>query len=64
MTWLYVMKNKHEVFDIFCSFHNIIQTQFSTKLQILRSDNGGEYDNKQFHRYFQEHGLHHETSCP
>jgi hypothetical protein len=26
MTWLYVMKTKHEVFDIFRSFHNMIQT--------------------------------------
>ena len=37
--------------------------QFSVKLQILRSYNGGEYNNAQFHRYFQEHGLHHEISC-
>lgn len=63
MTWLYVMKNKHEVFEIFRSFHCMIKTQFSAKLQIVRSDNGGEYDNAQFHKYFQEHGLHHETSC-
>ena len=58
-----MLKNKHEVFEIFRSFHNMIQTQFSAKLQILRSDNGEEYDNAQFHIYFQEHGLHHETSC-
>ena len=57
-----MLKNKHEVFEIFRSFHNMIQTQFSAKLQILRSDNDGEYDNAQFHRYFQEHGLHHKAS--
>ena len=32
MTWLYVLKNKHEVFETFQSFHNMVQTQFSTKL--------------------------------
>jgi hypothetical protein len=29
MTWLYLMKNKDEVFSIFQSFHAMIQTQFS-----------------------------------
>ena len=62
MTWLSVLKNKHDVFETFQSFHNMIQTQFSAKLHILQSDNGGEYDNAQFHIYFQEHDLHHETS--
>ena len=47
MTWLYLMKSKNEVARIFCSFHTMIKTQFSTKLQILGSDNGGEYDNKE-----------------
>ncbi|XP_059659238.1 uncharacterized protein LOC132306059 [Cornus florida] len=63
MTWLYVMKNKNEVFGIFRSFHNMIKTQFSAKLQILRSDNGGEYDNNELREYFQAHGLCHETTC-
>ena len=64
MTWLYSLKHKHEVFEIFRSFHNLIQTPFSAKLLILWSDNGGEYDNEKFHKYFKEHGLHHETSFP
>ncbi|KAF5478513.1 hypothetical protein F2P56_005065 [Juglans regia] len=63
MTWLYVMKNKNEVFGIFRSFQNMIKTQFSAKLQILRSDNGSEYDNNELREYFQAHGLHHETTC-
>ena len=41
----------------------MVQTQFSTKIQILRSDNGGEYVNQRLHDYFQHHGLIHETSC-
>ena len=31
---------------------------------MLRSDNGGEYVNHQFHDYFNLHGILHETSCP
>lgn len=42
MTWLYLLKHKNETLS---AFHNMVLTQFSTKIQILRSDNGGEYDN-------------------
>jgi transposase InsO family protein len=42
----------------------MVQTQFSAKIQILRSDNGGEYINREFREYFQNHGLIHETTCP
>lgn len=63
MTWLYVMKNKNEVFGIFRSFHNMIKTPYSAKLQIILSDNGGEYDNNELRENFQAHGLHHETTC-
>lgn len=63
MTWLYLMKNKHKVFGIFQSFHNIIKTQFFAKLQIFWFDNGGEYCNNEFQEYFQAYGLYHETTC-
>jgi hypothetical protein len=64
MTWLYLMKNKDEVFSIFQSFHVMIQTQFSAKLRVIQSDNGSEYVNERFRTYFDHHGLIHETSCP
>ena len=56
-------KTKTEVFTIFQVFHAMVQTQFSTKIQILHSDNGGEFINHQFQTYFQHHGLVHETLC-
>ncbi|KAJ0939463.1 putative RNA-directed DNA polymerase [Helianthus annuus] len=51
MTWVYFLKHKSEVFDKFRLFYTMVQTQFKTNIQILRSDNGGEYVNtsmKQF----------------
>ncbi|CAL9000930.1 unnamed protein product [Prunus brigantina] len=42
----------------------MVQTQFSTKIQFLRSDNGGEYVNHDFVSFFQDNGLLHETTCP
>ena len=63
MTWLYLLKHKDEVFAIFQSFHTMVQTQFSAKIKILHSDNGGEYVNQQFQTYFNSHGILHETLC-
>ena len=57
------MKTKEEVFPIFQAFHTMIQNQFSAKIQVLRSDNGGEFVNQRFKAFFQQQGLLHETSC-
>ncbi|CAL2227071.1 unnamed protein product [Prunus armeniaca] len=64
MTWLYLMKNKNKVFSGFQSFHKQMKTQFNAQIQILRSDNGGEFVNHDFQTYFQQHGITHETTCP
>ena len=63
MCWIYFLKNKSEVFDVFVKFYNLIVTQFHAKPKILRSDNGGEYMNKQMENFFTTHGLIHQTSC-
>lgn len=61
MTWLYLLKLIDEVFIVFQSSHDMIQTQYFAKLQIFRFNNGEEYVNHQFRDYF--HNLQ-ETSCP
>jgi hypothetical protein len=63
MTWLYQLKTKDEVFTIFQAFHAMVQTQFSSTIKVLSSDNGGKFINHRFQAYFQQHGLLHETSC-
>ena len=50
-------------FFVFHLFHEMVKTQFSTTIRILRSDNGEEYINQEFRNYFIHHGLLHETSC-
>ncbi|KAJ9560780.1 hypothetical protein OSB04_005940 [Centaurea solstitialis] len=64
MTWIYFLKNKSEVFDKFISFFTMIQTQFKKPIQIVRSDNGGEYVNSQMKSFFQSKGIVHQTTCP
>ena len=64
MCWVYFLKHKSEVFDVFVKFYNMILTQFHAKPKILRSDNGGEYISVAMKQFFLDHGLVHQTSCP
>ena len=60
--WLFPMKNKSDVFSIFYDFHIKAERQFSTKLQSLQSDWGGEY--QALTAYLKNHGIIHTISCP
>ena len=50
------MKTKDEV-NLFQNFHKMIETQYNTKLQVLRSDNGGEYQSSNLQKYLEEHDI-------
>ncbi|CAL8091657.1 unnamed protein product [Prunus armeniaca] len=45
-------------------FVTFMKTEFNAQIQILHSDNGGEFVNHNFQAYFQPHGIIHETTCP
>ena len=47
-TWLYLMKNRSELFSNFRAFYAEIHTQFHVSVQSLRSDNAKEYVSEQF----------------
>ncbi|BBH03624.1 hypothetical protein Prudu_014548 [Prunus dulcis] len=63
LTWVYLMTDKSEVFSIFQSFHQMIHTQYNSKIKVFRSDNGGEYINSGLKSYFSNHGIIHQRSC-
>ncbi|CAL9005203.1 unnamed protein product [Prunus brigantina] len=42
----------------------MVETQFHTRIQVLRSDNGGEFLNHDLNEFFQAHGIIHQRSCP
>lgn len=63
VTWVFLMKEKSEVGKIFEVFHNMVQTQFQSKIQILRTDNGREYYNLALTSYLQKVGIVHQSSC-
>ena len=64
MMWVYFLKHKSEVHNKFYAFYQMIHTQFDKKIQVLRSDNDGEFVNKSLQEFFRENGLIHQTSCP
>ena len=57
------MREKSEVCQIFKSFNKMIQNQFQTKIQILRTDNGKEYFNSLLGNYLINEGIIHQSSC-
>ena len=63
ITWLYVLKNKSEVCDVFRLFHQMNKTQYSFDIKVLRSNNGGEYINSKLSRFLQDRGFIYQTTC-
>lgn len=57
------MKDKSETSHIFKNFHTIIQTQFSTKIQILRSDRARDFFNYVLGNFLTSQGIIHQSSC-
>ncbi|XP_052189227.1 uncharacterized protein LOC127799330 isoform X3 [Diospyros lotus] len=62
-TWLYLMKNRSELFSIFETFCAEIKTQFDTSVQVLRSDNAPEYFSLPFITFISSQGILHQSSC-
>ena len=63
VTWLYLMKNRSELFSHFSAFCAEIQTQFHVFVQTLKSDNAIEYLSEPFQFFMLQHGILHKTSC-
>jgi transposase InsO family protein len=59
-TWIFLMKLKSETRALLQSFFNLVQTQFSSSIKVLRSDNGLEFSMTEF---YAQHGTIHQTSC-
>ena len=62
-TWIFLMKEKSETGAIFKSFHSMINTQFKSKIQVLKSDNAKEYFNSILGPYLLEQSIIHLRSC-
>lgn len=63
-TWFYLLKHKNDVNVAFKSFHSMVCTQFSTKIQVLRSNNGGEYLSRDLTSFLDIASIVHQTTYP
>lgn len=62
MTHVYFIIEKSEVVSKIVEYKNLAETQMGLKLKILRSDNGGEYDNRMLAALLRKHGIKHQLS--
>lgn len=63
-TWLFPLKQKSEVSNVFINFKKLIENQFNYKIRILRTDGGTEYLNNNLSTFLQAQGILHQRSCP
>ncbi|CAH9074985.1 unnamed protein product [Cuscuta europaea] len=59
--WVYLLIDKKEVYHMFMSFIVMTERQFASKISMVRSDNGTEFNCLK--NYFCEHGILFQTSC-
>src|SRR4051812_43629033 len=57
-------KHKDEPHTVFFEFCTQIQSEKECKIIKVRSDHGGEFENRFFEIYFNENGIAHDFSCP
>lgn len=61
-TWIYLLKNKSDVFQKFHDFQNLVERMFNKKILSIQSDWGGEY--RKLNSFFERIGISHHVSCP
>ena len=57
-TWVYFLKFKNEVFEKFCHIKALVENESGKRINVLRTDRGGEYISKYFLRFCRENGIH------
>ncbi|KAF2347659.1 Integrase catalytic core [Trinorchestia longiramus] len=63
-TWVYIIKNKSDVFGVFTEFKALVENHYDHKIKILRTDNGGEYVSTDFERFLKVNGIVHQKTVP
>jgi hypothetical protein len=61
-SWIYLIKQKTDVYPMFLQFQQLIQRQFNTSIKAFHSDWGGEY--QKLNSYFKSVGIVHRIACP
>ena len=62
-TWIYLFKNRYELYPIYRDFTKMIETQFSKPIKVFRFDNGQEYKALEFTSILHQFGTVPHSSC-
>ena len=62
--FVYFIKNKSDVFKTFKIFKAAVELETGEKVKMLRSDNGGEYVNREFTEFLKQEGIRRQLTVP
>ena len=62
-TWIYLFKNRSELYQIYRDFTKMIETRFSKLIKVFRSDNAPEYKAHEFTCILHQFGTVSHSSC-
>jgi len=62
--WVYFLKEKSEVFEIFKKFRVMVEKETSRAIKAIQSDRGGEFTSIEFNKYCEEHGVRRFLTAP
>ena len=62
--WIYFIKQKSEVFNIFKNFKLLSEKQSDKVIKVLKTYGGGEYNSHEFQVFYDEEGIIHEVTSP
>ena len=63
-SWIFHMKHRSELLQVYSNFAKMVETQFSKCIKILRSDNALEYTQYAFQAVLHSYGTVHHLTCP
>jgi hypothetical protein len=64
MCWIFFLKHKSEMAQVFWNFKARVENESGYKIQILRSDNGKEYTSNSFNSFCEEADIQHQLTAP
>ena len=63
-SWIFNMKYRFELLQVYSNFAKMVETQFSKRITIFRSDNALEYTQYAFQAVLHSYGTIHQLTCP
>ncbi|WRX15008.1 Integrase [Theobroma cacao] len=63
-TWVYFLAHKNDALQAFLSYCKKVENEKGLAIVSIRSDHGGEFENDEFEKLYNEKGLDHNFSAP